>query len=313
MLVEILILVLSIVALYFGAEFALEAAEKIGIFFGLSPLVIGLILIGFGTSLPEFFVSQIACWNNEPGMALGNVIGSNIANLFLIMGLSGVIAPLYILQKEIKRQILIHIALTAILTGIVFFMDVDPLVTLILGGFFSIFLYDLFREMKKERNLRTVTEDDAEAVEKLETSIYGKLVIGFILLFIGGEYLVSSGSNLGKIVGIPSYVISAVFVAFGTSFPELVTALIACIKGKNTDLITGNIIGSNIFNVAFVMGSLGFYDFPIKQDFSLEMIALGFASLFLLLLVLMKKNFGRFSGITFLGGYGYVVYYWVTL
>jgi cation:H+ antiporter len=315
MLLQVAILVLSIVALYFGAELALEGAEKIGIFFGLSPLVIGLLLIGFGTSLPEFFVSQIACLNGEPGMALGNIIGSNIANLFLIMGLSGVIAPLYILQEDIKRQVVIHIILTAILGGIVFYLGVRPITTVILFLFFSFFLWDIFNEMKKKRRLRQIDkddEDDTEDVEKLELFVFGKMVVGFVLLYFGGEYLVSSGSTLGKLWGVPAYVISAVFVAFGTSFPELVTALIACVKKKNTDLITGNIIGSNIFNVAFVMGSIGFYDINVKQNFMIEMIALGFASLFLLFLVLIKKNFGRFGGITFLSGYGYVVYYWVT-
>lgn len=312
LLLQVAILILSIVALYFGAELALEGAEKIGIFFGLSPLVIGLILIGFGTSLPEFFVSQIACWNGEPGIALGNIIGSNIANLFLIMGISGVIAPLYILQDDIKRQLFIHLALTILLTGIVFYLGVTPLTTLILFLFFSFFLWDIFNEMKKKRRLRQVDEDDAEEIEKLELFVFGKMIVGFVLLFFGGEYLVSSGSTLGKMWGVPAYVISAVFVAFGTSFPELVTALIAAVKGKNTDLITGNIIGSNIFNVAFVMGSIGFYEVKISQSFMIEMLALGFASLFLLFLVFFKKNFGRAGGLTFLSGYGYVVYYWVT-
>lgn len=312
MLVQVLILVLSIVALYYGAEFALEGAEKIGLFFGLSPLVIGLVLIGFGTSLPEFFVSQIACWNNEPGIALGNIVGSNIANLFLIMGLSGLLTPLFILQGSIKRQMIIHVLLTALLGIVLFYMDVTPLASVFLGLFFVFFLWDTFREMRKERRMREVNDEDAEEVEKLEIIVLGKLLVGFVLLYFGGEYLVSSGTALGKIWGVPAYVISAVFVAFGTSFPELVTALIACVKKKNTDLITGNIIGSNIFNVAFVMGSIGFYDIPVKQDFSVEMIALGFAALFLLFLVLIKKNFSRLPGAIFLSSYGYVVYHWVT-
>ncbi len=312
MLVQVVILILSIAALYFGAEFALDGAEKIGRFFGLSPLVIGLVLIGFGTSLPEFFVSQIACQNGEPGIALGNIIGSNIANLFLIMGLSGVIAPLYILQNEIKRQLLIHLALTILLAAIVLKLGITTLTTTMLLSFFIFFLWDTLNQMKKERRLRVVDEEDEEEVEKLELLLFGKLIAGFVLLYIGGDYLVSSGSSLGKLAGVPSYVISAVFVAFGTSFPELVTALIACWKKKNTDLITGNIIGSNIFNVAFVMGSIGFYDISIDQSFNVEMIALGFASLFLLGSVVVKKNFGKFGGFTFLSGYGLVVYYWVS-
>lgn len=310
MLVQVLILVLSIVALYYGAEFALEGAEKIGLYFGLSPLVVGLVLIGFGTSLPEFFVSQIACWNNEPGIALGNIVGSNIANLFLIMGISGLVTPLFILQKSIKRQMIIHIFLTALLAVVILYFGITPLASVLLFLFFIFFLWDTFREMRKERQLRSA--EDEEEVEKLELFIFGKLVIGFVFLYFGGEYLVSSGTALGKELGVPAYVISAVFVAFGTSFPELVTAMIACVKKKNTDLITGNIIGSNIFNVAFVMGSIGFYDIKITQNFNQELILLGAASVFLLLLVLLKKNFGRLPGAIFLSSYGYTVYYWVS-
>lgn len=310
MTVQVVILLLSIVALYFGAELALEAAEKIGLYFGMSPLVIGLVLIGFGTSLPEFFVSQIACINNEPGIALGNIIGSNIANLFLIMGISGLLTPLFILQKGIIRQLWIHLALTATLIFVIFYLGVSPLASVVLILFFTFFLWDTFREMKKERHLRA--DSDEEDVEKLEAVIFGKLIIGFVLLYFGGDYLVSSGSAVGKILGVPSYVISAVFVAFGTSFPELITALVACFKKKNTDLITGNIIGSNIFNVAFVMGSIGVYDIKIVQDFRVEMAVLSGAAIFLLALTFLKKNFNRFGGIVFLSSYVGIVYHWAS-
>ncbi len=311
MLVQVAILILSIVALYFGAEFALEAAEKVGLYFGMSPLVIGLLLIGFGTSLPEFFVSQIACYKGEPGMALGNIIGSNIANLFLIMGISGLIAPLYILQKEIKRQMWLHLLLTSLLAVVIFYLGVSPLATVVLGLFFIGYLWDTFNEMRKTRSLKS-SEGDEEKLEKLEASIFIKLLMGFVLLYFGGDFLVSSGSAIGVLLGVPNYVISAVFVAFGTSFPELVTALIACAKGKNTDLITGNIIGSNIFNVAFVLGSIGFYDIPVKQNFTFEIGILAASCFFLLGLVYIKKNFGRLSGLLFLSGYGGVVYHWVS-
>ena len=290
MYIQILILILAIVALYFGAEFALDAAEKIGLYFGMSPLVIGLVLIGFGTSLPEFFVSQLACLNGEPEIAMGNIIGSNIANLFLIMGLSGLLTPLYIMSQDIRRQVLIHVLLTVFLTVIILYIGINPLTTVLLALFFGVYLWDTFAQMRKQRQLRNI-EDEAEEVEKLEVFVFGKLLVGFIFLYFGGEYLVKSGTEIGKLSGIPAYVISAIFVAFGTSFPELVTALIACAKKKNTDLITGNIIGSNIFNVTFVMGSIGIYEVPIRQNYNVELGALMFAALFLVMLVMVKRNF----------------------
>lgn len=310
MYIQILILILAIVALYFGAEFALDAAEKIGLYFGMSPLVIGLVLIGFGTSLPEFFVSQLACLNGEPEIAMGNIIGSNIANLFLIMGLSGLLTPLYIMSQDIRRQVLIHVLLTVFLTVIILYIGINPLTTVLLALFFGVYLWDTFAQMRKQRQLRNI-EDEAEEVEKLEVFVFGKLLVGFIFLYFGGEYLVKSGTEIGKLSGIPAYVISAIFVAFGTSFPELVTALIACAKKKNTDLITGNIIGSNIFNVTFVMGSIGIYEVPIRQNYNVELGALMFAALFLVMLVMVKRNFHRFAGVVFLATYGAIIYHWI--
>ncbi|WP_127718174.1 calcium/sodium antiporter [Halobacteriovorax sp. HLS] len=309
MTLQVVLLVLAIVMLYFGAEFALESAEKIGLFLGMSPLVIGLLIVGFGTSLPEFFVSQLACFRGETPIALGNIVGSNIANLFLIMGLTGMAVPLYMAGKEIKVQLFFHIVLTAILSFILLQTKLFWWGSALLVGFFIVYLTHTFRGMAKERHLRNASEE--ETIHEITPIMFVKLLIGFVLLYLGGELLVSSGSKIGAALGISTYVISAVFVAFGTSFPELVTALLACVKKKNTDLITGNIIGSNIFNVAFVLGSLGFYDVAINKDYTLEISVLVFASVFLIGLSLIKRNFYRFSGIAFFGTYLFVVYNWV--
>jgi cation:H+ antiporter len=311
MTIQILILILSIVALYFGAEFALDAAEKVGRFFGLSPLVIGLLLIGFGTSLPEMFVSQLACYKGESGIALGNIIGSNIANLFLILGVAGLMAQLHMVRDEIKNQLFAHLGLTLLLGVVITWVKINWISTAVLGCFFVGYLFYTFREMKKQRHLRHLEEDDIEEVTELGSMVVLKLIAGFTLLYFGGEWLVNSGTALGKLAGISPYVISAVFVAFGTSFPELVTALLACFKKKNTDLITGNIIGSNVFNVAFVMGSIGFYDVPVNSNFILELSVLMFASLFLLAISLFKRVFHWPSGALFLAIYAGVVFSWI--
>ncbi|WP_417335967.1 calcium/sodium antiporter [Halobacteriovorax marinus] len=310
MALQVVLLILSIVMLYYGAEFALESAEKIGLYLGMSPLVIGLLIVGFGTSLPEFFVSQLACLRGESPIALGNIIGSNIANLFLIMGVAGLFVPLHLARHEIKAQLYFHIVLTGILSILLFQAKLYWWGTALLVAFFATYLWNTFREMKKQRHLRTVTKEDLE--HEMGPMLYVKLIIGFILLFYGGDLLVSSGSKVGVMLGISTYVISAVFVAFGTSFPELVTAILACVKKKDTDLITGNIIGSNIFNVAFVLGSLGFYDISIGQSYSLEVYVLIFASVFLIALSLIKRNFYKFSGFVFLATYLGVVYQWIS-
>ncbi|TNF28736.1 MAG: calcium/sodium antiporter [Deltaproteobacteria bacterium] len=308
MLLQVLLLVISIIALYYGAEFALESAEKIGRFFGLSPLVIGLLIVGFGTSLPEFFVSQLASARGQSPMALGNIVGSNVANLFLILGVSGVMTRLYITSDAIKSQLLVHIVLTLILTITLFQTGLLWWTALMLFAFFVFYLWNTFREMKRDRHLREDEESEKEAIELITI---GLLVVGFALLYGGGELLVYSGTNLGELMGVSPYVISAVFVAFGTSFPELVTAILACVKKKNTDLITGNIIGSNIFNVSFVMMSLFPYSIKFDSTYKVELILLIFASLFLAGLSFMKRNFGKIPGALFLSGYIGAVYYWI--
>ena len=300
-------LLLSIVGLYFGAEFALDSAEKIGRFFGLSPLVIGLLIVGFGTSLPEFFVSHLACMRDESGIALGNIIGSNIANIYLILGVSSLLTILFITRRDLRVEIYFHIGETVLLTGILIYGKLNLITVGAAMTFFGFYLGDAFRQMKKDRHLRKA--DDVHQ-PKINPMDFVKLLIGFVLLYASGELLVFSGSGLGKALGISPYVISAVFVAFGTSFPELVTAMLACMKKKNTDLITGNIIGSNIFNVSLVMGTLGFYGVDIPAKYNIEIGYLIFAALLLLVLSLLKKNLTRISGVLFLGGYGYLVFMW---
>ena len=161
-----------------------------------------------------------------------------------------------------------------------------------------------YRKMKKDK----VSEAVDPNREPLSLLVVGKLILGFVLLYAGGELLVKSGSELGRLLGVKEYVISAIFAAFGTSLPELITALIACWKKKDADLITGNIVGSNIFNVAFVLASLGGYQISFDRTFSFEIAVLLGASLFLLILSAMRKNFFRISGGFFLIVYAGVIW-----
>ncbi len=309
MLLQVLFLVISFVMLYYGAEFALESAEKIGRYFGLSPLVIGLLIVGFGTSLPEFFVSQLASHRGEPQIALGNIVGSNIANLFLILGVSGFMTTLFVARKEILEQFYLHLVLTILFVITLWQDQLYYWSGGLLGAFFVYYLYDTFRQMRKQRHLAHFDNEDEHTQLSMKEAFY--LIFGFVLLYFGGELLVSSGSEIGLKLGVSSYVISAIFVAFGTSLPELITAILACYRKKNTDLITGNIIGSNIFNVAFVLSSLTGYQIQISTDFKYEMIVLLSASVFLIVLALMKKSFSKIPGFLFLSTYAFMIYHWI--
>lgn len=309
MIYQVILLIISIVILYYGAEFTLESAEKIGLYFGLSPLVIGLLIVGFGTSLPEFFVSQSSVLRGSAPMALGNIIGSNLANLFLIMGISGLLTTLFLSSIEIKIQLIFHFFLSALALFVLTQNKLTWLSTFLLALFFVTYLIYTFRDMHKQRKSRALDIEDIEAEIDFKTFLF--LILGFVFLYTGGEVLVYSGSNISRLLGISEYVISAIFVAFGTSFPELVTAVLACVKKKNTDLITGNIIGSNIFNISFVLCSLGPYQIDIAGDYLKELITLVFLSLFLLLHAYLKRPFSKVSGLLFLSGYCGMIYYWL--
>jgi len=303
MILQVTLFIIAILALYFGAEFALDGAEKIGKFFKLSPLVIGLLIIGFGTSLPEFFVSQMASYRGVPTVAIGNILGSNIANMFLVLGISALFCNLSLKGKEISTQLIFHLVLSLGLIGILYYSSLNILTTVVLGVFFGAYLFIILKSAKHETN------DEIEVVN-LATAL--KLLAGFGLLFGGGELLVSSITKLGLIFGIDEYIISAIFVAFGTSFPELITAILACVKKKDTDLIVGNIIGSNVFNIAFVMGSLGVYKINGIGAFINDGLTILFGAIIIWILSLTIKSINKLGGMVFLGIYILSIVRWMS-
>ena len=310
MVLSIVLIVVAIALLYFGAEFSLEASEKVGAHLGLSPLAIGMLLIGFGTSLPEFFVGHIAGSRGESGIALGSLVGSNIANLFLILGVSGFIAKLHTSGKSLKEHLFIHLLLCLtlffVLTRAVLSLASTAPLFVVLGLYLFFIFKDLKRSHKKIEN--TELQDS-----KISAVLVLKMGIGFFFLYLGGELLVKGGVDLGAVVGVDSYIISSIFIAFGTSFPELVTAVMATLKKKDTDIVIGNIIGSNLFNCAFILGSLGIYEFQVSGSYFFELYALLGGGLFLVFLSAMKKELHRLSSVIFFSVYLGVVGHWLKI
>ncbi|MCY4523213.1 MAG: sodium:calcium antiporter [Halobacteriovoraceae bacterium] len=299
MIYQFFFLILSLIIIFFGAKWTLESAEKIGLYFNLPALLIGILIIGFGTSLPEFFVCHLAVWDGREGIALGNILGSNIANIYFIMGLVGILSPLYF-DKKIHSQLFWHLGSTVLLILVILRKKLDIYAFFIFSVFFAIYLYRIFQSEKQQ-------EKENGSIKFMDII---KLILGFISLYGGGKLLVSSGGRLAELMDISEYVVSAIFVALGTSFPELATALLAWRKKKNLDLIIGNIIGSNIFNVLFVLASLGFYKISIPQNYFSEQILLLFAALVLIYISFRKKVFFRMAGSLFFCLYCLMIYMW---
>jgi cation:H+ antiporter len=306
---EVLMLVLSFVMLYFGAEFALDGSEKIGERLGMSPLVIGMLLVGIGTSLPEFFVSHIACLDNKPAMAIGGLVGSNIANIYLILGICSLIIPLGLSSKELRPQLIMHLVLYIVAAPFLFQKNFNSVASIFLFAFILFYLVSIFKQMKKYSSVNPV--DPASLADYNYFLLGAKMLVGFVLLFYGGDFLVESVSAICKSLGVSEYVISAILVAFGTSFPELVTALIAALKKKDQNLIVGNIIGSNVFNLGLILGTIGPYDFPISMSLGPEFFLLFFAAIYLIFLSYKGFKLNKIGGIMFLLMYGKMVLQWL--
>ena len=306
MVLASILIIISIVILYYGAEFSLEASEIIGKKIGLSPLMIGMLLVGFGTSLPEFFVGHIAGVQSKAGIAVGSLVGSNIANMFLILGLSGLLTSMSLSGKGIKKQLIIHFLLGLVLIFVLKQDNLNVLTASPLIVICGVYLFLLLDDFKK-----TGQEIHKEEISFNPNVIFLKLVGGFGMLYLGGELLVKGGTDLCLALGVREYIVSAIFIAFGTSFPELVTSIMAAKKKKESDLIVGNIIGSNLFNCAFILGSLGIYNIKISGNYFYEMIAISFGAGLLLVLNILNKPFNKYGGIVFLLSYMAMIWVWI--
>ena len=218
-------------------------------------MVIGLTIVAFGTSAPELVVNSIASVQGYSDIVLGNVIGSNNFNLFIILGIAGLIYPIQVQSSTAWKEIPISLmaAVLVILFANNYFLSSNNLIiNRIDGGLlllsFAAFLYYVFRQMRKEQNIST------ESIQQMTTSnikIWGLVIIGLSGLILGGKLVVDNSVKIAGLLGVSEKIIGLTIVAAGTSLPELVTSVVAALK-RNSDIAIGNVIGSNIFNLLIV-------------------------------------------------------------
>lgn len=255
-LINILILIVGFVFLIKGADVFVDGASSTARNFKLSKMLIGLTIVAFGTSAPELAVSIKSMISGSKDMVLGNVIGSNILNILLILGVSSMIRPLKVKSNTVKKELPITLLITVLLA--VLFIDsvFEPnMVNQISRGdgivlllFFTVFIYYLFSIIRNKVD----EDDDEEPKYSMKKSIIFT-VLGIGAVILGSELVVNSAVTLAKSFGVSERIISLTIIAFGTSLPELVTSVIAAMKGEQ-DIAVGNIIGSNIFNIGLVLG-----------------------------------------------------------
>lgn len=258
----VLYFILGLGSLIVGADVLIRGASRLALTFGIAPLVIGLTVVAFGTSAPELAVSVQAAVSNQANLALGNVVGSNIFNILFILGVSSIIAPLLVAKNLIRRDVPIMIGISI---GVYLFA-LNKTISFAEGIFLVVLLisYIWFLIYQSRRSNKANKEEKSSEIEIEKSSKYGSIKnIGFIilglgLLILGSHWLVDSSVTFAKYFGVSELVIGLTIVAIGTSLPEVVTSIVATIKGER-DIAVGNVIGSNIFNIMGVIGFAGVF------------------------------------------------------
>lgn len=257
MILPIVAVVLGLGVLVWSADKFVDGAVGIARFCGMSTLLIGMVIVGFGTSAPEMVVSAISAMQNAPELALGNAYGSNIANIALILGLTAVISPVIVVRKALVRDLPVLIAVTAV--AIFQAMDgsisrLDGIVVLLV--FAGVMAFNIVSEIRQKKGVaaeETVASESGEGEKpSLGKSIFW-LVLGLALLVASSRALVWGAVEIARTLGVSDLLIGLTIVAVGTSLPELASSIAAARKGEN-DLAFGNIIGSNLFNTLLVVG-----------------------------------------------------------
>lgn len=301
---QFLILILGFVLLIKGADWFVEGASSIAAKFGIPQLVIGLTIVAMGTSAPEAAVSISAAVKGNADITIGNIVGSNIINVLVILGLASVIVPIAVSKSTIRYEMPFMILISGLLLLLGLDGSISRIDGLILIAAFLLYLGYLFLQAKKGKN----EEDDIKEVVMWKAVIF--LLAGLGMIILGSNFTVDAASKIAKEFGMSERFIGLTIVALGTSLPELFTSVMAARKG-NADIAIGNIVGSNVFNILFVVGlSSMVIDVPYQEKFIFDMgIAIAAAVLLLLCCILGKSKLKRWGGALMLLSYaGYFVY-----
>ena len=249
---------LGLIALVVGAELLVRGASKLAISFGISPLVVGLTVVAFGTSAPEMAVSVQSAWSGQVDIALGNVVGSNIFNVLFILGASALIVPLVVHQQIIRQEVPVMIGASLLLWAMAADGGISRWEGLLLASLIVGYTFIIIRQSRRETSAIKAEYDEAfDGVAKGWDAHWGVQILlilaGLALLVLGANWLVEAAVTFAKQLGVSELVIGLTIVAAGTSLPEVATSILAAIRGER-DIAVGNVVGSNIFNILAVLG-----------------------------------------------------------
>ena len=304
MTLDIVFIVAGFVFLIKGADWLVGGASGLAKKHNVSDLVIGLTIVAFGTSAPELVVNLIASVDKHSDIVFGNIIGSNNFNLFFILGTVALIFPVTVQRSMIRKEIPFSLAITLLLLVLSnailgqkenILTRFEAFIFLLL---FIVFLYYTFKQSAKEENIETI-----KTKPMTPAKIWALIVIGLSLLVAGGRMVVTGAENIALDLGISEKIIALTIVAAGTSLPELVTSVVAASK-KNSDIAIGNVVGSNIFNILFILSVSGLiHPVTYVTSFNREMLLLIGGTIILILYMFVGKRYkiDRWEGALLLG------------
>ena len=305
MLVQILILIGGLILILLGANYLVDGASSIAKRFGISEFVIGLTIVGIGTSSPEMVVSFMSAIKGNADMAIGNIVGSNIFNSLMILGITALVAPLAITNKNLKKDIPLNIIVTALLIilGMNFTLfgigenTISRIDGLILLGIFACYMWVSFKSDKGDE----AEGEEGTVSRNLAVSII-MVIGGLAALIFGGRLFVNSATALAQMFGVSDKFIAITVMAAGTSMPELATCVVAALKGRG-QLALGNVLGSNISNILLILGGSALIcplSFSGMTSIDLVVVFLCAVFIFLSAFLFRKKELDRVEGVIFL-------------
>ena len=310
--------IIGFVLLVFGADLLVRGASRLAVTIGISPLVIGLTVVAYGTSAPELAVSVQSSYSGVADIAIGNVVGSNIANVLLILGLAAAIAPLVVAQQLVRLDVPLMIGLSILLLLLSLDGSIgrwDGLLLTIGAIAYTVFAIYQSRKENKAVQAEYAQEFGQPPAKKGALPIFiqlGLIIMGLVLLVLGSRWLVDGAVSIAQYVGVSELVIGLTIVAVGTSLPELATSVVASLKGER-DIAVGNIVGSNIFNILAVLGLSGlvtpeaipvsatvlYFDMPVMIAVAIACLPIFFTG----------HLIARWEGLLFLGYYVAYTFY----
>lgn len=284
--------VAGIVMLAKGASWLVDGASRLALQFGVSPFVVGLTVVGFGTSMPEFAVSVVAAARGSGGLSLGNAVGSNIMNLLLVLGVAALVAPIAVLgsRRALWRDLLFGLVPAVMLIASAWDGDIERSWAIALLVVFAVFMATCLI------NARGADETQTVVTGRTASHVFLS-VVGIAVLVTGSELMVDGGVQLAHRFGVSDAIIGLTLVAFGTSLPELATSVIAAVKGQS-EISVGNVLGSNVFNLGLIIGTAFTIrpatvpSFVIRQDIPFLIVA----TLLVGVVVMRDRKISRVEG-----------------